>query len=137
MDAVFRDPGGGFTVVDWKTGVRPTEPADERAAAVQLAAYRLAWARLRDVPVDDVRAALDESLALLGRQIAEDFAKFRLVQAADRVAQVDRVVVGQRLADTVHERVKDIALIIVDAGSDRGFTLGDFLHVALGQRHPL
>ncbi|AUN41565.1 ATP-dependent DNA helicase [Tsukamurella tyrosinosolvens] len=57
MDAVFRDPGGGFTVVDWKTGVRPTEPADERAAAVQLAAYRLAWARLRDVPVDDVRAA--------------------------------------------------------------------------------
>ena len=57
MDAVFRDPGGGFTVVDWKTGVRPTAPADERAAAVQLAAYRLAWARLRDVPVDDVRAA--------------------------------------------------------------------------------
>ncbi|MET9326468.1 UvrD-helicase domain-containing protein [Tsukamurella sp. NPDC003166] len=57
MDAVFRDPGGGFTVVDWKTGVRPTEPGDERAAAVQLAAYRLAWARLRDVPVDDVRAA--------------------------------------------------------------------------------
>lgn len=57
MDAVFRDPGGGFTVVDWKTGVRPTEPADERAVAVQLAAYRLAWARLRDVPVDDVRAA--------------------------------------------------------------------------------
>ncbi len=57
MDAVFRDPGGGFTVVDWKTGALPGEPADERAAAVQLAAYRLAWARLRDVPVEDVRAA--------------------------------------------------------------------------------
>ncbi|WP_081586014.1 ATP-dependent DNA helicase [Tsukamurella sp. 1534] len=57
MDAVFRDPGGGFTVVDWKTGARPAEPTDERAAAVQLAAYRLAWARLRDVPVEDVRAA--------------------------------------------------------------------------------
>ncbi|BDH58619.1 hypothetical protein MTP03_35580 [Tsukamurella sp. PLM1] len=57
MDAVFRDPGGGFTVVDWKTGVRPSEPADERAVAVQLAAYRLAWARLRDVPIEDVRAA--------------------------------------------------------------------------------
>ena len=79
----------------------------------------------------------DKSLALLGRQIAEDLAKFRLVQAADRVAQVDRVVVGQRLADTLHERVKDIALFIVDAGCDRGFALGDFLHVALGQRHPL
>ncbi|MDF0528896.1 ATP-dependent DNA helicase [Tsukamurella sp. 8F] len=57
MDAVFRDPGGGFTVVDWKTGAQPTEPADERAAAVQLAAYRLAWARLHGCSVDDVRAA--------------------------------------------------------------------------------
>ncbi|GAB3128817.1 ATP-dependent DNA helicase AdnB [Tsukamurella serpentis] len=57
MDAVFRDPGGGFTVVDWKTGNRPTDPGDERAAAVQLAAYRLAWARLRDVSVGQVRAA--------------------------------------------------------------------------------
>ena len=33
--------------------VPPASAADERAAAVQLAAYRLAWARLRDVPVDD------------------------------------------------------------------------------------
>ena len=55
MDAVFRDPDGGFTVVDWKTGRRPTG-ADARAAAVQLAAYRLAWADLNGVDVELVRA---------------------------------------------------------------------------------
>lgn len=45
MDAVFAEPGGGWTVVDWKTGAEPG-PADEVAVAVQLAVYRLAWARL-------------------------------------------------------------------------------------------
>ncbi|HEY6593214.1 MAG TPA: UvrD-helicase domain-containing protein [Asanoa sp.] len=56
MDAVFADTGGRFDVVDWKTG-RPPAGADERAAAVQLAAYRLAWAELAAVPVERVRAA--------------------------------------------------------------------------------
>ena len=55
MDAVFRDPDGGFTVVDWKTGRRPSG-ADARAAAVQLAAYRLAWADLTATDLADVRA---------------------------------------------------------------------------------
>ncbi|MCP2274716.1 ATP-dependent helicase [Nocardia amikacinitolerans] len=45
MDAVFAEPGGGWTVVDWKTGAEPG-PADEPAVAMQLAIYRLAWARL-------------------------------------------------------------------------------------------
>ncbi|NUS92619.1 MAG: ATP-dependent helicase, partial [Nocardia sp.] len=45
MDAVFAESGGGWTVVDWKTGAEPG-PADEAAVAVQLAVYRLAWARL-------------------------------------------------------------------------------------------
>jgi DNA helicase-2/ATP-dependent DNA helicase PcrA len=56
MDAVFRDDDGGFEVVDWKTGRRPAGPAAD-AAAVQLAAYRLAWAQLAGVPVERVRAA--------------------------------------------------------------------------------
>lgn len=55
MDAVFADPDGGWTVVDWKTGALPDE---QRAAslAVQLAAYRLAWAALSDTDVHNVRA---------------------------------------------------------------------------------
>ncbi|HEY2950822.1 MAG TPA: UvrD-helicase domain-containing protein [Micromonosporaceae bacterium] len=56
MDAVFEDADGTFDVVDWKTGRRPTG-ADATAAAVQLAAYRLAWAALAGVPVERVRAA--------------------------------------------------------------------------------
>ena len=55
MDAVFRDSDGGFTVVDWKTGRRPSG-ADAHAAAVQLAAYRLAWADLTATELADVRA---------------------------------------------------------------------------------
>ncbi|MEH1012801.1 UvrD-helicase domain-containing protein [Micromonospora sp. CPCC 206060] len=56
MDAVFTAPGDRYDVVDWKTGRQPDGPAAE-AAAVQLAAYRLAWAELAGVPVDRVRAA--------------------------------------------------------------------------------
>ena len=56
MDAVYADPDGTFDVIDWKTGRQPTGGRDAEAAAVQLAAYRLAWARLAGVPVDRVRA---------------------------------------------------------------------------------
>ncbi|GAA1774031.1 ATP-dependent DNA helicase [Luedemannella helvata] len=56
MDAVFAEPDGGFTVVDWKTGREPTGAAAD-AAAVQLAAYRLAWAELAGVPLAQVGAA--------------------------------------------------------------------------------
>jgi DNA helicase-2/ATP-dependent DNA helicase PcrA len=56
IDAVFARPGGGWDVVDWKTG-RPPGPDRSRAAAVQLAVYRIAWARLNQVPLDQVSAA--------------------------------------------------------------------------------
>lgn len=65
IDAVFHDgtdPTDGWIVVDWKTGRKPTG-ADMDAAAMQLAVYRLAWAKLLsaklgvDVPAENVRAA--------------------------------------------------------------------------------
>ncbi|GAA4549385.1 ATP-dependent helicase [Amycolatopsis samaneae] len=56
MDAVFADPDGGWTVLDWKTGAVPG-PDRMPALAVQLAAYRLAWAALNRIPVERVRAA--------------------------------------------------------------------------------
>jgi len=59
MDAVFAEPGGRFTVLDWKTG-RPPGGDQARAQAVQLAVYRLAWAALRGIPdseLDRVSAA--------------------------------------------------------------------------------
>ncbi|HEX5543016.1 MAG TPA: ATP-dependent DNA helicase [Micromonospora sp.] len=55
MDSVFRDVTGRYDVIDWKTGRRPSG-TEADAAAVQLAAYRLAWAELAGVPVRQVRA---------------------------------------------------------------------------------
>ncbi len=56
IDAVFADADGGWDVVDWKTGRRPSG-AGAAAAAVQLAAYRLAWHQLTGAPLEQVRAA--------------------------------------------------------------------------------
>jgi len=58
IDAVFADPDdNSFDVVDWKTGRPPRGQAERDAVAVQLAAYRLAWSALADVPLGGVRAA--------------------------------------------------------------------------------
>jgi DNA helicase II / ATP-dependent DNA helicase PcrA len=58
IDAVFADaPDGRYDVVDWKTGRPPGSAAERRAVAVQLAAYRLAWAALANASLDRVRAA--------------------------------------------------------------------------------
>ena len=57
IDAVFADPDGGVTVVDWKTGEPPADEAARRHAAIQLAVYRLAWAGLTGCEVSQVRAA--------------------------------------------------------------------------------
>ncbi|MGW4961549.1 ATP-dependent helicase [Nonomuraea sp. NPDC004186] len=57
MDAVFELPDGGYEVVDWKTGEPPRGKKATRVAAVQLAAYRLAWSHLAGVPLEKVRAA--------------------------------------------------------------------------------
>ncbi len=51
IDAVYQDPDGSYEVVDWKTN----RNAD--ADPLQLAVYRLAWAELVEVPVEEVRAA--------------------------------------------------------------------------------
>jgi DNA helicase-2/ATP-dependent DNA helicase PcrA len=57
IDAVFADADGTFDVVDWKTGQPPRNQPEREAVAVQLAAYRLAWSALADIPLGQVRAA--------------------------------------------------------------------------------
>jgi DNA helicase-2/ATP-dependent DNA helicase PcrA len=57
IDAVFADADGTFDVVDWKTGRPPGNQQEQDAVAVQLAAYRLAWSALADIPLGRVRAA--------------------------------------------------------------------------------
>ena len=52
IDAVYETPDG-FEVVDWKTGSKQLGAS----AAIQLAMYRLAWARLKSIDVSKVSAA--------------------------------------------------------------------------------
>jgi DNA helicase-2/ATP-dependent DNA helicase PcrA len=52
IDAVYKTDNG-FEVVDWKTGSRILD----EDSAIQLAIYRLAWAKLADVPVESVSGA--------------------------------------------------------------------------------
>ena len=56
IDAVFPRPGGGFTIVDWKTGATP-RGGSGATRALQLAAYRVAFARLRGLDLEAVDAA--------------------------------------------------------------------------------
>lgn len=77
MDAVFAEPGGRWIVVDWKTGAEPG-PADEPAVAMQLAVYRLAWARLMAARTGATEAAMLQRVGAAfhyirsGRTIAPD-----------------------------------------------------------------
>ncbi|SEO72143.1 ATP-dependent helicase [Trujillonella endophytica] len=64
IDAVFADDDGRFEVIDWKTGPPPAG-AELAAAGVQLAAYRLGWARLTGVPVERVSAGFHHVAANL------------------------------------------------------------------------
>jgi DNA helicase-2/ATP-dependent DNA helicase PcrA len=52
IDAIYKTDAG-FEVVDWKTG---SKTLDEDSA-IQLAIYRLAWAKLSGTPVESVSAA--------------------------------------------------------------------------------
>ncbi len=52
IDAIYKSDAG-FEVVDWKTG---SSVLDDDSA-IQLAIYRLAWAKLAGVPVESVSAA--------------------------------------------------------------------------------
>ncbi|MFK5634657.1 MULTISPECIES: ATP-dependent helicase [unclassified Ornithinimicrobium] len=56
IDAVFADDDGGVTIVDWKTG-RQGGPEQQRVRSLQLAVYRLAYARLTGRRTGEVRAA--------------------------------------------------------------------------------
>ena len=85
IDAVFGDAGdGGYDVVDWKTGQPPASDGERRVAAVQLAAYRLAWAGLAQVPLGRVRAAfyyVRENLTLRPADLLDEAGLAALIES--------------------------------------------------------
>lgn len=56
MDAVFDNGDGTWQVIDWKTGHLPTK-SDMDSTRLQLAVYRLAWAKLKKIDPAKVQAA--------------------------------------------------------------------------------
>jgi DNA helicase-2/ATP-dependent DNA helicase PcrA len=78
IDAVYAEPDGRVRIVDWKTGRAPKDPEDLERKQLQLALYRLAYARW---------AGIDEQLV---------DAAFYFV-ADDRVLEPDRIDSEQQL----------------------------------------
>lgn len=81
LDAVFPNgtaPDGSplYEVVDWKTGVAPKDKQEVAERSLQLALYRLAFAELRGLPIENISACLyyvtdDQTVTpdhLLGRE---------------------------------------------------------------------
>ena len=53
LDAVFK-VGDRYELVDWKTGSPPETKEQEKEMILQLALYRFAYSKLRNVPVDQI-----------------------------------------------------------------------------------
>ncbi|CAM2945307.1 ATP-dependent helicase [Prescottella defluvii] len=100
IDAVFADPDGGWTVIDWKTGAEPSA-ANEKSVVMQLAAYRLAWAELM---------AARQSHAT-GRPAAPPLDK---VRAAFHYVRTGRTIAPENLPDA-----DELARLIATAGAEQ------------------
>ena len=53
LDAVFK-VGSRYEIVDWKTGSPPESKEQEQEMILQLALYRFAYSKLRNVPVEQI-----------------------------------------------------------------------------------
>ena len=123
IDAVYEEPDGGFLVVDWKTNRSGT------ADPLQLAIYRLAWAELRGVPLEQVRAAFHyvrtgetvEPADLPDRQALEG-----LLTVAPDAATGLRQTFRRRVQGRVHDSYD------VPGWADSGADLGGFAVQPLG-----
>ena len=56
IDAIFAD-GDGFLVVDWKSGSSPKTEVELESRAIQLALYRIAFAKWKQIGVEKVSAS--------------------------------------------------------------------------------
>ena len=86
IDAIYKGDDGRYEVIDWKTG--RAKSGDELAeAAIQLAVYRLAFAKLHNLPVDDVSAGffyVNENLTIRPTEMMGESELRALLQSIDR-----------------------------------------------------
>jgi DNA helicase-2/ATP-dependent DNA helicase PcrA len=89
IDAVFH-ANGEFQVVDWKSGSSPKSKDDLEARAIQLALYRLAFAKWKGIGIDRVQASF--FFAADGKEVvpAQLPSESELVQAIEKAKTARR-----------------------------------------------
>ncbi len=85
IDAIYKGSDGRFEVIDWKTG--KAKSGEELAdAAIQLAVYRLAYAKLHNLHLEDVSAAffyVNENLTIRPADMLGEAELINLLQKVD------------------------------------------------------
>ena len=89
IDAIFAD-GDGFLVVDWKSGSSPKTEEELAARAIQLALYRIAFAKWQQIGVEKVTASF--FFAADGKEIMPN----RLLSEVELVAALEEAKTARR-----------------------------------------
>jgi DNA helicase-2/ATP-dependent DNA helicase PcrA len=82
IDAIFAE-SGGFLIVDWKSGSAPKSEADLKSRAIQLALYRIAFARWQGIGLEKVSATF--FFASDGKEVMPD----RLLSEQELVTAIE------------------------------------------------
>ena len=89
IDAIFAD-GDGFLVVDWKSGSSPKTEEELAARAIQLALYRIAFAKWQQIGIEKVSASF--FFAADGKEIMPN----RLLSEVELVAALEEAKTARR-----------------------------------------
>ncbi len=87
IDAIYAAGDGSYEVIDWKTG-REKSGEDLGQAAIQLAIYRLAYAKLQNLSPDLVRAGfhyINEGTTIHPADLLNEEQLIALIQSVDSV----------------------------------------------------
>ena len=82
IDAIFAQ-SGGFLIVDWKSGSAPKSEADLKSRAIQLALYRIAFAKWQGIGLEKVSATF--FFASDGKEVMPD----RLLSEQELVTAIE------------------------------------------------
>jgi DNA helicase II / ATP-dependent DNA helicase PcrA len=85
IDAIYENAGGAFEVIDWKTG-REKSGDELSQAAIQLAVYRLAYAKLHQIDISQVSAGfhyVNEGVTVRPADLLDEAALIRLIESVD------------------------------------------------------
>lgn len=85
IDAIYATADGNFEVIDWKTG-REKSGDSLSEAAIQLAIYRLAYAKLHSLPIERVRAGfhyINEGTTVRPADLLSEEQLVALIQSVD------------------------------------------------------